>query len=195
MYFFELIQWFSLALCYCHYTQCHTKYGKSFLAVMLQSSLQYSWVSSKSAIWSHFETLHSFWNLTAFWKALIFEYNVLSYKIFFLILLSDRRVILCYCEAHIHHRLQCFSSGAGCCCVDPLALQVGTDYVKISKCCLEKRQTDRIWSHFSSVTRASLPKGKLKVCSFTRKSKAKAWTAILLYCKQKRWYLGITINL
>lgn len=63
----------------------------------------------------------------------ILEFNVLLCKIFFLVLLSDRAVVLCHSEADIHRRLQHLSGGAGSRCVDVVALQVRRD---------DDRQTD-----------------------------------------------------
>lgn len=39
---------------------------------------------------------------------------------------SDGAEVLCHSEADIYRRVQHLSGGAGCCCADPVALQVGT---------------------------------------------------------------------
>lgn len=44
----------------------------------------------------------------------------------FFVWLSDGAVLLRHGEAGVHRRLQRLSGAAGCCCADPVALQVRT---------------------------------------------------------------------
>lgn len=79
VYFFELIQ---------KYTLPDLTASRYSLKIWKKLFLQLCWshlfdaIESQACLtlWSHFETLHSFWSLVTFWKAFIFEYNILLHQ-------------------------------------------------------------------------------------------------------------------
>lgn len=115
-----------------------SKYGNSFPAVILQLSSEQFTLKLVCNLVS-FQHIRLILNLREHFEKLWYVSTTSFYtKIFSLILLSDRAVVLCHYKADIHHRLQHFLSGASHCCVDPVALQVGTDNSQtqlVIKCC------------------------------------------------------------